>query len=159
MLGFPNSEPYLPEGTQTYFAREDVQKALHAPKVDWTTCSKQRVFPHGDSSPDVVHDVLPRVISRNKRTIITHGALDYVLIEEGTQLALQNMTWNGVKGFQQPPNNSFTTSQGETGLFVEERGLAYIQLNLSGHMMPEDQPESAYKIMQYLLGDIPTLAS
>lgn len=159
VLGFPNSSPITPIGNTVYFAREDVQKAINAPKVNWTTCTEQKVFPIGDRSPDVVHEVLPRVIQKSKRTIIAHGMLDFVLIEEGTRLALQNMTWHGRRGFDNPPEKSFTTAlQGETGNWQEERGLTLVSLKLSGHMIPVDQPASAFKLGQYLVGAIGSLS-
>lgn len=116
------------------------------------------MFPAGDSSPDVVYEVLPRVISKVKRTIIAHGLLDFVLIEEGTRLALQNMTWNGKIGFDAAPQQSFSVElQGETGVWQEERNLSYVSLKLSGHMIPADQPASAFKLARFLVGDISSL--
>jgi carboxypeptidase D len=90
--------------------------------------------------------VLPRVIERSERTLIGHGGLDYILISEGTLLTIQNMTWNGIQGFQEEPNDEFyvpyhSNSQksamsgaGMMGKTRTERGLTYFSINLSGHM-------------------------
>lgn len=95
------------------------------------------------------------MIARSERTIIAHGLLDFVLIEEGTRLALQNMSWGGKRGYDSGPSRSFTTEiQGETGHWQEERKLTYVNLKLAGHMIPADAPASAYKLVQYLIGDI-----
>lgn len=52
VLGFPTSAAYLPEGTQLYFNRTDVKKAIHAPEnVDWAECTSIDVFVGGDAGP------------------------------------------------------------------------------------------------------------
>jgi carboxypeptidase D len=67
-----------------YFDREDVKKVIHAPlNTNWTECSTINVFPNGDSSLPPAFTVLPGVIEKNKRTVIVHGLVDYILIAEG----------------------------------------------------------------------------
>jgi carboxypeptidase D len=93
-------------------------------------------------------------------------------------LAIQNMTWNGVQGFQTAPNKTisikipdiqyaqvFTDSgfdgldntQGIMGIQHYERGLMWAETYLSGHMQPQFQPRSSYRHMQWLLGRIDAL--
>ncbi|KAI5776917.1 putative pheromone processing carboxypeptidase [Geopyxis carbonaria] len=162
VLGFPGSFGYLPEGASVYFNRSDVQAAINAP-VDrnWEECSSTDVFVDGrDLSPPSSLSVLPAVIERNERTVIAHGMLDYVLIQNGTLLAIQNMTWGGQRGFQQPPRAPFVVpwdAQGTMGRVHTERKLTYVEVELSGHMVPQYQPQSAYRQLEYLLGRIESL--
>lgn len=63
----------------------------------------------------------------------------------GTLLAIQNMTWNGLQGLQSYPNKTLyvpyhaeyngaaLASAGELGLWGSERGLTFYQVQLSGH--------------------------
>jgi len=51
--------------------------------VDWGECSAIEVFPNGDGSPPPAVSVLPNVIEKNKRTVIIHGTVDFILIAEG----------------------------------------------------------------------------
>ena len=96
MLGFPGSF----EQAQTlplYFNRDDVKAAIHAPlDVDWTECSNINVFPDGDNSLPPVFSVLPNVIEKSERAVIVHGLADFVLISEGTRIALQKYVVPGV---------------------------------------------------------------
>lgn len=154
VLGFPGSFPQT-QVSPLYFNRDDVKAHIHAPLyVDWTECSNVNVFPDGDASLPPVFTVLPSVIERSERAVIVHGLADFILIAEGTRIAIQNMTWNGVQGFQTPiANDSFIVDGvGALGTAHSERGLTYFEVELSGHMIPQFSPVAALQIMQYLMG-------
>jgi len=154
VLGFPGSFPQT-QSSPLYFNREDVKRAIHAPlTTNWTECSNINVFPNGDASLPPAFTVLPGVIERNKRTVIVHGLADFILIAEGTRIVLQNMTWNGLQGFQQAPKlDSFIVDgMGAFGTVQSERNLTYYEVSLSGHMVPQFQPPAAFQIMEYLMG-------
>lgn len=65
-----------------------------------------------------------------------------------------SMTWGGKQGFQTPiKNDSFLVDDiGAMGTAHVERGLAYVEVVQSGHMVPQFSPKSAFQTMQYLLG-------
>lgn len=170
VLGFPGSFDYLPAGASIYFNRTDVQKAINAPIMEWSECSNENVFVNGiDKSPPSGLTVLPGVIERSNRTIIGHGALDMVLIANGTLLGIQNMTWNGLQGFQTRPTEPFyvpyhndpsestLAGAGVMGTAHTERGLTFVGVDLSGHMIPQYAPTAAYRTVEFLLGRIESL--
>ncbi|KZV67084.1 alpha/beta-hydrolase [Peniophora sp. CONT] len=162
ILGFPGS--FMQTQEFIYFDRQDVKEAIHAPTdVTWSECSNIDVFPHGDASePPALNGVLQNVIEKSNRTVVVHGLGDFILIAEGTRVVLQNMTWNGLQGFQSPlQNDSFLVSgMGNVplGNVQTERGLTYIEVALSGHMIPQFSPVAALQIMSFLMGfrDSPT---
>ncbi|GJE99440.1 carboxypeptidase [Phanerochaete sordida] len=153
VLGFPGSF----EQAQTlplYFDRTDVKQAIHAPvNVTWNECSDVRVFPHGDGSPPSF-TVLPNIIEKSERAVIVHGLGDFILISEGTRVVIQNITWNGLQGFQTPiEEDSFIVDgMGALGNVHSERGLTYFEVALSGHMVPQFSPRAAFQIMEFLMG-------
>jgi len=154
VLGFPGSFEQI-QLAPLYFDREDVKKAIHAPlNVSWTECSNINVFPNGDGSLPSALTVLPSVIEKNNRTVIIHGLADFILIAEGTRIVIQNMTWAGKQGFQKPiANDSFIVDGvGALGTSHTERGLTYLEVELSGHMVPQFSPLAAFQSMQYLMG-------
>ncbi len=171
VLGFPGSFSYLPVGGQIYFNRADVKNAINAPDIHWTECtSTDSVFVYGtDDSPPSGLSVLPSVIERSKRTIIAHGLLDMILIANGTLLMIQNMTWNGAQGFSSAPSDEFfvpyhyessestLAGSGVFGTTHTERGLTWVEVALSGHMVPQYAPSAAYRQLEYLLGRIDSL--
>lgn len=134
-----------------------LKKAIHADtSKTWTECTDTNVFKAAkgkrDYSPAPDRSVLPGVIEKNKRTVIQHGTYDYVLIANGSALAIQNMTWNGQMGFQNKPSTPLKFNGRTRGVMGEERGLTFVLVDGSGHMIPQFKPKTAYKLQQYLLG-------
>lgn len=158
VLGFPGSFEQI-QLAPVYFDRADVKKAIHAPSnVTWSECSAGDVFPRGDASLPPALTVLPSVIEKNNRTVIIHGLADFILIAEGTRIVIQNMTWGGKQGFQTPiaADTFKIDGVGSLGTSHTERGLTYLEVELSGHMVPQFSPLAAFQSMQYLLGMRPT---
>jgi carboxypeptidase D len=168
-LGFPGSFDYLPPNTEIYFNRSAVQAAINAPIQPWAEC--QGGVLDEDTSPQSSWEVIPRIIDQLDRTIIGHGELDFILLYNGTLMAIQNMTWGGVQGFQAPPTEDFyvpyhddlsltsLSAKGVMGKTITERKLTYVQQQLSGHMVPQYQPSSAYRQLEFLLGRVESLSS
>lgn len=188
VLGFPGSIEYLPVGTQPYFNRTDVKKAIHAPdEVTWTSCASKPVFAgaaNSDLSEPSSLRKLPQVIDATQNVIIGHGVLDMVLIANGTLLTIQNMTWGGKLGFQTKPRDPFyvpyhalsmagdiqspgadptdlatVAAAGVLGTTHTERGLTYVTVDLSGHMVPQYAPSAAFRHLEALLGRVDGLSS
>lgn len=87
------------------------------------------------------------MIEYTNNTIIGSGNLDYILPTNGTLLALQNTTWNGLQGLQDYPGTPFyvlyhpeynggaLSAAGLIRSWGSERGLTFYQVQLSGHGM------------------------
>jgi carboxypeptidase D len=155
---------------------------MHAPMdVEWAECSGP-VFvgrPVRDSSLDPIQHVLPQVIEATNRVLVSNAQLDFVIITDGTLLAIQNMTWAGKLGFETKPEAPIVITlpdlqyqqvfvdngydfgvedpQGTMGVQHFERGLMWAETFLSGHMQPQFQPRSAYRHLQWILGHIEEL--
>ena len=96
----------------------------------------------------------------------------FILLVNGTIMMTQNMTWGGKQGFSTPPSewNEFyvpyhselnlgtTAGAGIFGSWWEERGFTLCTVDLSGHMIPQYQPSSSYRQVEYLLGRIANLS-
>lgn len=144
-------------------------------------CTDKNVFNYGyvnnytigDTSLGPAQDgVLQRVVEHTGNVIIGSGNLDLLLNPNGTVFALQNMTWNGVKGFQQDPmkanqfyvpyhpeyNGGRLSEAGYVGNWGEERGLLFYTVQLSGHELPGYAAGSGYRVLEKLLGRVSNLA-
>ena len=153
-------------GGQPYFNRADVKTAIHAPQdVKWSICADHPVFvKDNDRSEDSIVKVLPQVIEATNRVLVANGNWDALIPNNGTLLAIQNMTWNGKLGFQNPPTEPFIVPgeeghrpQGTLGTKHFERGLQWATTEGSGHMQPQYQPGASFVHLQWVLGRIPTL--
>ncbi|KAK3944113.1 Alpha/Beta hydrolase protein [Diplogelasinospora grovesii] len=174
VLGFPGSFGYLPAGATVYFDRPDVKAAIHAPSdVAWAECASGDVFVNGtDLSPPSNLEALPNVIEKTHNVIIGHGALDMILLANGTLLGIQNMSWGGKVGFQSRPQEPFyvpyndgimqdenvtlstLAGGGVFGTVHTERGLTFVGVDLAGHMIPQYAPSAAYRHLEFLLGRV-----
>ncbi|KAJ7502903.1 alpha/beta-hydrolase [Mycena galericulata] len=126
--------PVQPKNSFT-FNRTDVQDAIHAPHIVWNACASRSVYlPGGDQSIPSTLSVLPNVIEKSERVVIVHGLADFILVAEGTRIAIQNMTWNGAQGFQKPiePETFSIKNMGVYGNQHTERGLTYVEFYFSG---------------------------
>ncbi|KAF2426533.1 alpha/beta-hydrolase [Tothia fuscella] len=169
VLGFPGSFEYLPKGASIYFDRADVQKAINAPNVKWAECNDIALQKDTSLYSGLDGGPLTRVIDQSQRTIIAHGNFDFILLANGTLMSIQNMTWGGSRGFQQKPKNDFfvpyhnerekgsLAASGVMGVTHTERKLTWVEVFLSGHMVPQYQPSAAYRQMEFLLGRIASL--
>lgn len=180
-LGIVNPGDYSPAGAEVYFDRADVKAALHAPaNSTWYQCTPKNVFNYGYENNYTIGDtslgpaqngVLQRVIEYTNNTIIGGGNLDMILNPNGTVFALQNMTWNGVQGFQADPqkanrfyvpyhpeyNGGRLSEAGEVGWWGEERGLLFYTVQLSGHELPGYAAGSGYRVVEKMLGRVSSL--
>lgn len=183
-MGFPS----LGWGPNNYFNRSDVQDALniHEPRSDFRMC-KETTFGLEHSLPSAF-TVLPNVIERTGNVIITNGELDFLITSNGTLAVINNMTWQGVQGFDSSPfvDNFFvpynptiepalieTLTQnhiptipvgyvGGGGLYGKthtERGLTFTTVALAGHEVPQYAPGAAYRQLEFLLGRVDNLTS
>ncbi|KAI0024009.1 alpha/beta-hydrolase [Xylariomycetidae sp. FL0641] len=179
-LGFPS----LAGGPNNYFNRSDVQAAVHAPATEFTICGDNTLFPGGDRSDPSSWTALPSVIERTGNVIVGSGLLDFLLLTNGTLMALNNMTWNGQQGFSQRPADPFfvpynpsigfvlyeTSTQpipatpvglvaggGSMGVTHSERGLTWVTVDLAGHEIPQYVPGASYRQLEFLLGRIDSL--
>jgi len=89
--------------------------------------------------------IIPSLLGGGVETHIYTGTLDFVVIPLGHELTIQNMTWNGMQGFQNPPTKVFYDSQGNpAGTYNCERGLSYHKFTGAGHRVPYDVQSAAY---------------
>ncbi|KAK1140787.1 hypothetical protein N8T08_009893 [Aspergillus melleus] len=181
VLGFPSTDA----GPSNYFNRSDVQKAINSQPIDFHACSLGNIFQGEDNLDQSIPSALgplPSVIERTNNTIIGHGLLDFVLIANGSLAAIQNMTWNGLQGFQEPPTEplfapyhpfygkasrtdldadkplTHDAGAGFLGTAHTERGLTYTTVDLAGHQVPQYSPGTAFRHLEFLLGRIDSLS-
>ena len=129
----------------------------------------------GDGSPPSSFGPLPRVIEKTNNVIVGSGLLDYLLLTNGTLMALNNMTWNGAQGFNSSPlagDDFFVPYNPSIGFVIEEtenqpipatpvglvagggylgkthteRGLTFVTVYLAGHgKFPCSSKESSFQ--------------
>lgn len=179
-IGFSFGTRYVPDDAgPIYFDREDVKRAINAPvETRWRFCNDEEkpVFVEGIDGSLLggpgSQPVLPNVIDKTQNVIIGHGTRDFILIDNGTMLAFQNMTWGGKLGFQTRPSAPLyvpyhsdasvgmagASGAGVMGTVHTERGLTYFDSPV-GHFLAMDSPSLAFRSVEVLLGRVDSLQS
>lgn len=147
--------PTPPEITNPYFSRPDVQSLLHIPPNfgNFSQCSADPYsvyINHTDNSPHS-YTLLPEILTRIP-VWIWHGLEDPLLLNDGDRIMIQNLTWNGLQGFQQAPTTPLVVGSKTTGIRHSERNLTYIEVTDAGHMIPADAPVTALHVFKAFLG-------
>jgi carboxypeptidase D len=171
-LGFSDGTMFVPEGSgPLYLNRADVKAAINAPgNTEWVFCTNTNVFVNGTDDSLFAgpgsQPVLPNVIDKTQNVIIGHGARDFVLMEQGTLLAIQNLTFGGKLGFQERPSKPLfvpyhgneeaesLAGAGVVGTVHTERGLTYLSIVPSGHFVSMDTPALSFRSVEVLLGRV-----
>ncbi|PON20892.1 carboxypeptidase cpdS precursor [Trichoderma gamsii] len=167
-------------GSNSYFNRAEVKRAIHAPDgFDWTPCFLG-VFPSGiDNSSFSGFKQLPHVIDTTRNVILAQGGVDAMFPINGAVLGIQNMTWGGELGFQYQPQDPFyvpnyglnstgtgftgygsnsPASFGVLGTTHHERGLTLVATKLAGHQGPGYAPAASFRHLEKLLGRVKSLS-
>lgn len=128
-----------------YLRRKDVLQALNLGDVHqpgWTECSGAvgGAFRARNSKPSI--QFLPSIIEQVP-TLLFSGAEDLICNHLGTEDFINNMEWNGGKGFEISPGHwaprQDWTFEGEpAGFYQEARNLTYVVFWNSSHMVPFD---------------------
>lgn len=149
-FGNPNS--FVPKD-DTFLSMDAVRDYLHAPHIEWTVCGGQPFLNGVDRSVPPVDTILAPVIEKNKRTIIAHGFYDGLLLQNGTAIALQNLTWSGARGFKHAPTKVMLDQNGNrAGTFTTGRNLSFVVAERAGHTIPGDDGLVGLALIRSLLG-------
>ncbi|KAI9874851.1 MAG: hypothetical protein M1830_009184 [Pleopsidium flavum] len=138
-----------------YLNLPSVRTAIHAANKTWASCNNTIL---DALSTELVtppaYSILPYLLNRGLCVHVYSGDQDFLLNHIGTELIIQNMTWNGKQGFQHPPNNSFLVDGKYAGNWGRERGLSYHHILRAGHAVPHDQPAAAFAFVRdFVLGN------
>lgn len=147
----------------SYFSRPDVQKALHiAPAKSYSACNSTILSTLLSASPPVppAYHILPSLVTNHNLSLhIYNGKWDMLLNHLGTELSIQNMTWNGAQGFQKRPVQRFfvddakpRTSNGSRGIVAGiwgvERGVSYHLFDGAGHSVFVNKPQEMFAFVR-----------
>jgi carboxypeptidase D len=149
-----NNPLYTPDGAFTAYLNDPaVQAAIHAPSnFNYTQCNATLQFAltaHDQRSAPPAYAIIPSLLASGVKVNLWSGTLDYILDPTGTELSIQNMTWNGAQGFHQRPDRKwFDSEHGYAGLWGAERGLGYYVFHRAGHRTAQDRPVAAFTMVR-----------
>ncbi|KIM27100.1 hypothetical protein M408DRAFT_24847 [Serendipita vermifera MAFF 305830] len=146
--------PAAPDNPSFFLNDPTVRAAFHAPKKTWTksfdypfnsTYTHPGLPSTGDPSPE--SQLLLSDLSNHVSMIFFSGNDDALAAHRGTELAIQNTTFGGIRGFTVRPSTPFSDVEGRfAGIIHQERGVTYALVEGAGHKGPKNKPSSAYAL-------------
>ncbi|GAB7348281.1 hypothetical protein MBLNU459_g6262t1 [Dothideomycetes sp. NU459] len=135
------------EFVKPYLRRNDVVRALHInpdKKTGWVECNNQvgAAFSARNSQPAV--RLLPSLLEKVP-IVLFSGDQDLICNHMGTEELINNLSWNGGKGFEVSPGvwaprRDWTVEGEPAGIYQSARNLTYVVFYNSSHMVPFDHP-------------------
>lgn len=142
-----------------YLRRDDVKSALHidtAKRTGWQECSGSvsMNFKARNSKPSI--EILPNIL-REIPILLFSGEKDLICNHIGTEELINNMKWNGGKGFELgqgeiAPRRDWTFEGEPAGIYQEARNLTYVMFYNSSHMVPFDYPRRTRDMLDRFMG-------
>ncbi|KAH7084911.1 pheromone-processing carboxypeptidase KEX1 [Paraphoma chrysanthemicola] len=130
-----------------YLRRPDVIQALNInsdKKTGWSECNGavSGHFRAKNSEPTV--KFMPELLAQVP-VLLFSGDKDFICNHMGTEAMIENMSWNGGKGFELSsgvwaPKQDWTFEGEPAGTYQEVRNLTYVVFYNSSHMVPFDYP-------------------
>ena len=130
-----------------YLHQDEVVKALHVEHkgmAGWQECNGQvgKAFKPKHSPPSI--KILPEILEEVP-ILLFSGEEDLICSHIGTEDFIQNMEWNGAKGFELSPGTTAPrrdwTFEGQlAGTWQTARNLTYVLFHNASHMVPFDYP-------------------
>lgn len=147
-----------------YLRREDVVIALHVnldKQTGWQECNGAvgSEFTVRESVPSI--KMLPDLL-KEIPVILFSGDKDLICNHKGTEELINNLVYNGGKGFEEngvtAPRHDWVFEGEPAGIYQSARNLTYIKFYNSSHMVPFDYPRRTRDMLDRFMGvDIATV--
>lgn len=147
------------ENVTPYLRRDDVKKALNLNteySTGWSECSGAvgQAFRAHKSKPSV--QLLPGLLAQVPITLFS-GAEDLICNHLGTEMMIDNLSWNEGKGFEVSPGNwaprrEWTFEGQDAGFWQSARNLTYVLFKDASHMVPYDWPRRSRDMLDRVMG-------
>ncbi|KAF2431919.1 pheromone-processing carboxypeptidase kex1 [Tothia fuscella] len=147
-----------------YLRRQDVTAALHIDtdkQTGWQECNGAvgSEFTVRNSIPSV--KLLPNLLEHMQITLFS-GDKDLICNHKGTEALINNLSFNGAKGFEQDgvtaPRHDWLFEGEPAGIYQSARNLTYVKFYNSSHMVPFDYPRRTRDMLDRFMGvDIGTV--
>jgi len=161
-------DPYttiLPGNTtiQNFFNNKDVKRVLHAPEhVKWLGCipgaGRRRRLVASLLEQDRPVSTLPYIaelLDGGVRVLVYNGDRDLSTCAQGSEMLLDSMDWKGQNGWKSASRGLWVVDDDRqvAGYSKEHKGLFFVVVYNSGHLVPFNQPLAALDLVtRFTLG-------
>jgi len=138
-----------------FLNRPDVISSIGVQNKEWDMCNGD-VYNH--LKPDIVKPFMSEVeeiLGHKIKVLLYSGDLDFVCNWEGGLEWTNKLKWEGEAGFKSAEFQQWFKEEGVPAGEVKKYDLlTFVKVYDAGHIVPADQPESAYEMLIKFLYDI-----
>lgn len=144
-----------------FFNRPDVQTSLGVADryITWATCDYTVNGMFGNDWMQNIGKQIPDLLASNIRVLIYAGDMDFICNWLGNKAWTIQLPWANQTAFAAAEDRPWYVDMVEAG-FVRSVGnnqtnalFSFVQVHGAGHMVPMDQPERIFKVVQHFLAD------
>ncbi|ORX43278.1 alpha/beta-hydrolase [Piromyces finnis] len=140
-------------GSMTYYLqRLDVIEAIHASATPhtWRECTSRVSSALSGDNSKPSYTLFPFLLEHIKITLFA-GDKDLICNHAGIEMMIDNMTWDGAKGYSNGLIDWVVNGK-VSGAYQSERNLTYIRMTNGSHMVPIDLPEESLFMFNSFIG-------
>lgn len=153
--------------TEVFFNRPEVKKALNVPDdigITWHGCrwgegrrqlsaesSSRRLGYMDNDRPVNMAPYVADILDAGIPFLVYNGDRDMTTNMVGQEKALNGMEWSGQHEWLDAPRGLWMTDDYESGWAKEYKGLSFVVVYNSGHMVPYNQPGPAFDLVERFL--------
>ncbi|KAF6206887.1 hypothetical protein GE061_018123 [Apolygus lucorum] len=140
-----------------YLNRADVQKQIHVSGLnyDWLNYDVLDILDKYDWNTPVTGWV--EQLLNHCRVLYYNGKIDPLIDYKSTLRFAETLKWGGSEEFKSAKMTEWSVRGESAGNFRTGGNLTLVQVNKAGHMVPEDQPEWAFEMINKFVKNEPLM--
>ncbi len=106
---------------------------------------------HADISKSYSADLV--IVARNAKVLIYNGQEDYVVNTAGVLNYINSLPWENINNWKRARKQVWRINKEVRGWAKTYGNLWFVLVNKAGHLVPTDQPESAFNMLGHFVRD------
>lgn len=133
----------------------DVRRAIHVGGVQYDDIN-ETVYKHLEEDiPKSVSNMIEALLNANYKVMIYSGQMDVIIAHPQTENFIAGLNWKGSGEYRSAERKIWAVGGHVAGYSREVRNLKQVMVRNSGHILPYDQPEWAFDMIQRFIEDTP----
>lgn len=142
---------------EDFINQQEVRDALGVPSSfgEYQQCNNKYLFRMRVDDLTSFRGDIVTLLDNDIRVVSYNGMEDLICNHVGEEWTYNTMPWSGKSAFNNAPISNWTVGGQVAGTVRTADGLTFVTVNGAGHMVPMDQPEAAFTILENTLTNTP----
>eukprot|EP01059_Diplonema_ambulator_P017063 TRINITY_DN29062_c0_g1_i1.p1 TRINITY_DN29062_c0_g1~~TRINITY_DN29062_c0_g1_i1.p1 ORF type:complete len:447 (+),score=174.86 TRINITY_DN29062_c0_g1_i1:38-1378(+) len=136
-----------------YLNNPATQAAIGVKSQTWESCNMQVNRQFAADWMKNYQTMVPDLLKSNIRVLIYAGDADFVCNWIGNKHWTLALEWDGKNAFNAASDLDWNVQGKKAGSYRTANNFTFLQVNAAGHMVPYDQPEAAYSMLDTFINN------